>query len=32
MLNGITFIVFGAAVLGGLWSQIGFAEVALCDA
>ena len=27
MLNGVTLIVFGAAVLGGLWSQIGMAEV-----
>ena len=28
VLNGITLIVFGAAVLGGLWSQIGVTEVA----
>jgi NhaP-type Na+/H+ or K+/H+ antiporter len=27
VLNGITLIVFGAAVLGSLWSQIGLAEV-----
>jgi NhaP-type Na+/H+ or K+/H+ antiporter len=28
VLNGVTFIVFGAAVLGSQWSQIGFVEVA----
>lgn len=28
VLNGVTLIVFGAAVLGGLWSQIGVTEVA----
>ena len=28
VLNGITLIVFGAAVLGGLWSQIGVTELA----
>jgi NhaP-type Na+/H+ or K+/H+ antiporter len=28
VLNGVTFIVFGAAVLGAQWSHIGFAEVA----
>ena len=27
VLNGVTLIVFGGAVLGGLWSQIGVAEV-----
>ena len=27
VLNGVTLIVFGAAVLGSLWSQIGLAEV-----
>lgn len=27
LLNGVTLIVFGAAVLGELWSEIGFAEV-----
>lgn len=27
LLSGITFIVFGAAVLSTVWSQIGFAEV-----
>ena len=27
VLNGVTFIVFGAAVLGSQWSQIGVAEV-----
>jgi NhaP-type Na+/H+ or K+/H+ antiporter len=27
VLNGVTFIVFGAAVLGSQWSQIGAAEV-----
>ena len=27
VLNGVTLIVFGAAVLGSLWSQIGLVEV-----
>jgi NhaP-type Na+/H+ or K+/H+ antiporter len=27
VLNGLTLIVFGAAVLGALWSQIGLVEV-----
>jgi sodium/hydrogen antiporter len=27
VLNGVTLIVFGAAVLGGLWSDIGLREV-----
>ena len=27
VLNGVTLIVFGAAVLGSLWSEIGFVEV-----
>jgi NhaP-type Na+/H+ or K+/H+ antiporter len=27
VLNGLTLIVFGAAVLGGLWSDIGLVEV-----
>ena len=27
LLSGITFIVFGAAVLSTVWSQIGFADV-----
>jgi NhaP-type Na+/H+ or K+/H+ antiporter len=27
VLNGVTLIVFGAAVLGSFWSQIGLAEV-----
>jgi NhaP-type Na+/H+ or K+/H+ antiporter len=27
VLNGLTLIVFGAAVLGALWSQIGLGEV-----
>jgi len=27
VLNGVTLIVFGAGVLGALWSQIGLAEV-----
>jgi sodium/hydrogen antiporter len=27
VLNGVTLIVFGAAVLGSVWSQIGLAEV-----
>jgi NhaP-type Na+/H+ or K+/H+ antiporter len=27
VLNGVTFIVFGAAVLGAQWSQIGMAEI-----
>jgi sodium/hydrogen antiporter len=27
LLSGITFIVFGAAVLGSVWSRIGLAEV-----
>ena len=27
VLNGVTLIVFGAAVLGSLWSQIGLTEV-----
>jgi NhaP-type Na+/H+ or K+/H+ antiporter len=27
MLNGVTLIVFGAAVLGALWSQIGLVDV-----
>jgi NhaP-type Na+/H+ or K+/H+ antiporter len=27
VLSGVTFIVFGAAVLGALWSQITFVEV-----
>ena len=31
VLNGVTLIVFGAAVLGGLWSQIGVAEVVYAD-
>jgi NhaP-type Na+/H+ or K+/H+ antiporter len=26
-LNGVTLVVFGAAVLGSLWSQIGLVEV-----
>ena len=29
VLNGVTLIVFGAAVLGSLWSQIGLVEVLL---
>jgi NhaP-type Na+/H+ or K+/H+ antiporter len=28
ILNGATLIVFGAAVLGSLWTQIGFDEIA----
>ena len=27
VLNGVTLVVFGAAVVGGSWSQIGVAEV-----
>jgi NhaP-type Na+/H+ or K+/H+ antiporter len=27
VLNGVTFIVFGAAVLGSIWSQIGAVDV-----
>src|SRR3954452_22120342 len=28
VLNGVTLVVFGAAILGTLWSSIGFVEVA----
>jgi NhaP-type Na+/H+ or K+/H+ antiporter len=27
VLNGVTFVIFGAAILGSLWSNIGLAEV-----